>query len=69
APWVRGCAVLAGLILGYFYSAAYLYETVEHRVMKAGYPRGTAAATRAAAHPDEERERQARYEQRWRTGP
>jgi Family of unknown function (DUF5313) len=23
--WVRGCAVLAGLLLGFFYSVAYLY--------------------------------------------
>jgi hypothetical protein len=65
-PWVRAMAVLAGLLLGYFYSAAYMYETAEHRVLKAGYPRGTAATTRAAAHADEDLEREKRYEQRWR---
>ncbi len=66
APLVRAAAVLAGLLLGYFYSTAYMYETAEHRVLKAGYPRGTAAATRAAEHADEDREREKRYEQRWR---
>jgi Family of unknown function (DUF5313) len=65
-PWVRGMSVLAGLALGFFYSAAYMYETVEHRAVKAGYPRGTAAATRAAAHADENRERAERYERQWR---
>ena len=64
--WVRGCSVLAGLLLGYFYSAAYMYETSEHRAMKAGYPRGTAAATRGHGDEDERAEQARRYEQRWR---
>lgn len=67
-PWVRGCAVLAGVILGFFYSSAYMHQTAELHVMKAGYPRGTAEATRTAARPDVERARQERYAQRWRTG-
>ena len=65
-PWVRAAAVLGGLLLGFFYSAAYMYETAEHRAVKAGYPRGTAAATRAAEHADESRESAERYAQRWR---
>ncbi len=65
--WVRGCAVLAGALLGYFYSMAYLYESAEHRVMKAGYPVGHAAAVRAAADEDNRAAAQARYEVRWRS--
>ena len=66
-PWVRGGSVLAGLILGFFYSAAYMYETAEHRAVKAGYPRGTAAATRELAYTDRNRAAEQRYEQLWRT--
>ena len=58
--------MLAGLLLGFFYSAAYMYETAEHRVIKAGYPRGTAATTRAAQHVDEDRDRAERYARQWR---
>ena len=66
APWIRLGAVLAGALLGYFYSAAYMYEAVEHRAVKAGYPRGTAAATRAAAHSEETAAHDQRYAERWR---
>jgi Family of unknown function (DUF5313) len=64
--WVRGMAVLAGALLGYFYSAVYMQESAEHRVMKAGYPVGTAEATRAAAHEDETAAARERYDDRWR---
>jgi hypothetical protein len=64
--WVRACSLLAGLLLGYFYSLAYMYETTEHRVVKAGYPRGTAAATRGRGHEDERAEQSRRYNERWR---
>ena len=65
-PWIRLGAVLAGALLGYFYSAAYMYEAAEHRAVKAGYPRGTAAATRAAAHSGDIAAREQRYAERWR---
>ena len=65
--WVRGMAVLAGALLGYFYSAVYMQEAAEHRVMKAGYPVGTAEASRAAAHEDETAAARERYDDRWRT--
>jgi hypothetical protein len=64
--WVRGAAVLSGLILGYFYSVAYLYETTEHRAMKAGYPRGTAATIRGRATEEDRTEQERRYAERWR---
>jgi hypothetical protein len=67
--WVRGCAVLGGVLLGYFYSTAYIHETTEHRAVKAGYPRGT-AARRRGRHTEAERAEQARrYAERWRTPP
>ncbi|WP_306470730.1 DUF5313 family protein [Pseudonocardia halophobica] len=65
-PWVRAMAVLGGLLIGYFYSFAYMYESAEHRAVKAGYPQGGAAAIREEAHADERREQEERYAARWR---
>lgn len=65
-PWVRAMAVLAGLLLGYFYSVAYMYESAEHRAMKAGFPHGAAAMIRDESHADERREQEERYAARWR---
>jgi hypothetical protein len=67
--WVRGCAVLGGLLLGYFYSVAYMYETTEHRAMKAGYPRGTAATERGRHSEGDRAEQERRYAERWRVDP
>lgn len=64
--YVRACAVLAGAILGYFYSVAYMYESAEHRALKAGYPLGHAAAVREAADEEENAAARERYERRWR---
>ena len=64
--WVRAMAVLAGLILGFFYSLAYMYESAEHRVAKAGFPVGTAATARAYADREKNAAQQHRYEERWR---
>lgn len=66
-PWVRLLAVLAGLILGFFYSVAYMYETAEHRAVKAGWPLGTAAGVRDEDRADEIADAQERYNERWRT--
>ena len=50
APWgVRLAAALAGVILGMAFSLAYMTETIENRVVKAGYPAGTAQAARDRA--------------------
>ena len=38
-----------GIFLGLIYSLAYMPETTENRVVKAGYPAGTATAHREAA--------------------
>jgi hypothetical protein len=68
--WIRALAVLGGLILGFFYSFAYMYETAESRVMKAGYARGTAREVRdqrGGGRLREEQER--RYAERYRNQP
>jgi hypothetical protein len=47
ASWeLRVAAAGGGVFLGMIYSLAYMNETVEHRVVKAGYPAGTAQAAR-----------------------
>jgi hypothetical protein len=50
----RLTAALGGLLVGLMYSVAFMVETTEYRVAKAGYPAGTAARLR------EERAEQAR---------
>jgi hypothetical protein len=43
----RLSAAVGGLLLGLLFSFAFMTETIEHRVAKAGYPPGTAARLRA----------------------
>ncbi|RBY96091.1 hypothetical protein DQ237_09365 [Blastococcus sp. TF02-8] len=43
----RASAAVGGLLLGLLFSMAFMVETVEHRVAKAGYAPGTAARVRA----------------------
>lgn len=47
--WIRGMAALGGLLLGLFYSVAYMPEAAEHRIKQAGYPVGTATVVRDEA--------------------
>jgi hypothetical protein len=50
ADWgLRAAAAGGGLALALFYSLAYMPETTENRVVKAGYPAGTATAEREHA--------------------
>jgi hypothetical protein len=65
-PWVRGCAVLGGALIGLFYSMVYAVESAEHRTLKAGFPRGTPTRVREEAHAEERAESAQRYAQRWR---
>jgi hypothetical protein len=73
--WIRGMTALGGLLLGLIFSLAYMPETTENRVKKAGFPPGTAQAVRdqaAVGRTAEESERRraaaekraARYRQR-----
>ncbi|WP_299955373.1 DUF5313 family protein [uncultured Modestobacter sp.] len=47
--WIRGMTALGGVLLGLIFSTAYMTETTENRVRKAGYPAGTAQAVRDEA--------------------
>ena len=44
--WIRGMAALGGVLLALIYSIAYSTEFMENRVVKAGYPVGSAQAAR-----------------------
>ena len=47
AAWgLRVACAGGGIFLAMIYALAYMNETVEHRVVKAGYPAGTAQAVR-----------------------
>jgi hypothetical protein len=65
----RALAVGGGLALGFFYSAAYMYETTENRVIKAGYPRGTAREVRDGRDAGGREEEARRYAERYRKQP
>jgi hypothetical protein len=76
APWgLRAAVSSGGIFLALIYSLAYMPETTENRVVKAGYPVGTATARREhASHLRDQRDserrraaaarRAARYRQR-----
>ncbi|MGY1590870.1 DUF5313 family protein [Geodermatophilus sp. SYSU D00708] len=46
---LRAAVAGGGIFLGLIYSLAYMPETTENRVVKAGYPAGTATAVRERA--------------------
>jgi hypothetical protein len=52
--WIRGMAALGGVFLALFFSLAYMPETTESRVKRAGFPPGTATATRERAARERE---------------
>jgi hypothetical protein len=53
AEWgLRAAVAGGGVFLGLIYSLAYMPETTEHRVVKAGYPAGLATAIRDRAGTD-----------------
>jgi hypothetical protein len=57
----RLSAAFGGLFLGLMFSTAFMTETIEHRVVKAGYPPGTAARVRAERQERERVERLSPY--------
>ncbi|GAA1398001.1 hypothetical protein GCM10009613_51540 [Pseudonocardia kongjuensis] len=66
--WLRLTAVLLGWLVSLQYALFVMEESVENRVVKAGYPAGTARATRARATAGERAEAARRYAQRYRGG-
>lgn len=57
----RLSAAFGGLLIGLLFSMAFMTETIEHRVVKAGYPPGTAARVREERAERDRIERRARY--------
>ena len=57
----RLSAAVGGLLIGLLFSVAFMTETTEHRVVKAGYPPGTAARLREERAERERVERRAPY--------
>jgi hypothetical protein len=57
----RLSAAFGGAALGLLISMAYITEAIEHRVVKAGFPPGTAARLRAERTERRRVERRARY--------
>jgi hypothetical protein len=57
----RLSAATGGAVLGLMFSLAYMFETTEHRVTKAGYPSGTAARVRQERIGRERLERRSPY--------
>lgn len=61
-PFVyRASAAVGGLVLGLGLSLFFMPETTEHRVVKAGYPPGTAERVRAERAERERVERRSPY--------
>ncbi|WP_116050325.1 DUF5313 family protein [Amycolatopsis palatopharyngis] len=58
--------VLLAALVGYFYSFAYIEESIEHRLAKNGYPRGTGKRVRAEAKAELEKDVLQRYVARYR---
>ncbi len=57
----RLSAAACGLLLGLLFSMAFMTETIEHRVSKAGYPPGTAGRIRAERAEHDRVERRSPY--------
>lgn len=57
----RVSAAAGGVVLGLLFSLAYMTETTEHRVVKAGYPAGTAGRVRTERVERERAERRSPY--------
>jgi hypothetical protein len=59
----RASAAVGGLLLGLGFSLFLMEQTTEHRVVKAGYPPGTAERVRAERAERDRVERQSPYRQ------
>ncbi len=66
SPVIRLMAVLGGVFVAMIYVVAFLDEAVEHRALKAGYPRGFAKGLRDAATQPERDAAARRYDERYR---
>ena len=65
--WLRLSLVLMAALVAYFYSCAYMEESIEHRLGRQGFPHNTGRRIRAAAAEAKNAEVTARYIARYRT--
>lgn len=66
SSWITWAALLGGLLMALIYSAAYIDQSAERRLVAHGYPPGTAAAVRGTRDPATEAERIRRYNAAYR---
>jgi hypothetical protein len=66
---LRLSLVLMAALVAYFYSCAYMEESIEHRLGRHGFPHGTGRRVRAEAAEAAHAEVTARYIARYRTHP
>ncbi len=64
---LRLSLVLMAALVAYFYSCAYMEESIEHRLGRHGFPHDTGRRTRAEAAAAANAEATARYIARYRT--
>ncbi|TWP52746.1 hypothetical protein FKR81_10265 [Lentzea tibetensis] len=68
SPWPLAIACGAlGLIVGLYFALSYAPESVDYRLTKYRYPRGSATEGRRERNAERESERQARYDAAWRS--
>jgi hypothetical protein len=68
SPWPLAIACGAlGLVVGLYFALSYAPESVDYRLTKYGYSRGSATEGRRARNAERDRERQAKYDAAWRS--
>ncbi len=67
SPWplAIACGGL-GFVVGLYFALSYAPESVDYRLTKYGYPRGSATRGRRERNAERDRERQAQYDAVWR---
>ncbi|GAA3667996.1 hypothetical protein C8D88_111247 [Lentzea atacamensis] len=67
SPWPLAIACGAlGFVVGLYFALSYAPESVDYRLTKYGYPRGSATSGRRERNAARDRERQAKYDAVWR---
>ena len=64
-PLAIACGAL-GFVVGLYFALSYAPESVDYRLTKYGYPRGSATNGRRERNAVRDRERQAKYDAVWR---
>jgi uncharacterized protein DUF5313 len=65
--WVTWVGVICGLVLALIYSAVYFDQSIDYRLVKHGFPSGTARAVLSERHKAEHPDRMRRYLETYRS--